>query len=79
MDAVNPTANVFVSVLFGRHALNKTRAEATGATTNPLDEKQGIGISVRPGSAGRLGLEGLRCLHEISFVIQRVQIPPGQG
>jgi hypothetical protein len=39
----------------------------------------GIGHSVRPGSAGRLGLEGLRCLHEISFVIQRVQIPPGQG
>jgi hypothetical protein len=36
-----------------------------------------IGTSVRPGSAGRLGLEGLRCLHEISFVIQRVRIPPG--
>jgi len=38
-----------------------------------------IGGLVRPGSAGRLGLEGLRCLHEISFVILQMQILPGQG
>ncbi len=38
-----------------------------------------IGNSVRPGSAGRLGLEDLRCLHEISFVIVQMRILPGQG
>jgi hypothetical protein len=53
------------------------RGESAGAARAPGG--RGIGSSVRPGSAGRLGLEGLRCLHEISYVVQRVQSPPGQG
>lgn len=37
-----------------------------------------IGNSVRPGNAGRRGAKR-RYLHETSFVVQRVQNPPGQG
>ena len=37
-----------------------------------------IGKSVRPGNAGRRGVK-MRELHETSFIVQRVQNPPGQG
>jgi hypothetical protein len=49
----------------------------SSAKTCEIDEK-GIGKSVRPGNAGRRGVKR-RDLHETSFVVQRVQNPPGQG
>ena len=44
-----------------------------------VDQARGIGHSVRPGPAGRLGLEECDDSMKLRFVVQRVRTPPGQG
>ena len=82
-EAVFPSCRL---LLLGVHALDEGgELILTGLRFRPLVEPEvraiygGIGSRVRPGSAGRLGLEELRCLHEISFVIPQVRNLPGQG
>jgi MATE family multidrug resistance protein len=52
--------------------MGSTSIAASQALIAVLSISMRVGKTVRPGSAGRLGWEGMRCLLEISYVVQRV-------